>query len=95
MDCAVCGQPGASVCTAVDDYGYPVGEWTHTHCFPQHGDSFIECNRLGGISKYHSFSRGKAIVVPNMRRGSPVLFGLAKPRILQRAQKARLRFNLC
>lgn len=75
MDCSVCGQPGAWKCLAVDEYNNPAGDWVHPHCYPKHGDSFIECNRLG-TSRYHSFSRVKKIAVQRMRRGSSLLYRL-------------------
>lgn len=73
MLCAVCGQEGAWVSTANDDYNYPVGEWTHSHCYPKKEDAVFYGDRLGS-SRYHSFSRAKRIVVPRMRRGGRVLY---------------------
>lgn len=73
MECSVCGQPGAWKCLAVDDLNNPAGDWVHPYCSPKHGDVGIDCTRLG-TSRYHSFSRVKAIIVPNMRRGSTVAY---------------------
>lgn len=81
MECAVCGQQGAFVGTAVDDNGDPVGEWIHPHCAPQHKDIAIEITRLG-TSRYRSFSGRKTLTVQRMWPRVSVVFQLAKPRRL-------------
>lgn len=51
MECAVCGQPGAIKCLAVDEHGNPMGEWVHITCAPR-SSLGAEYQSFGCISTY-------------------------------------------
>jgi hypothetical protein len=96
MDCSACGQPGAWKCLSTDDMDNPTGDWIHAYCVGNGEDIAVYGDSLSSRTIGHrSVSRGKAIVVPRMRRRGNVLFQLATSRVLQKASVGKLRRKLC
>jgi hypothetical protein len=66
MDCSACGQPGAFVCTAKDEYGNAVGEWVHPFCAPQVTVGTYT-QQLAGSDRSNKVPGRAQVAVPGMR----------------------------
>ena len=70
--CSVCGEPGACVCTQIDEVGDPAGQWCHKHCYPKHESSYIDGDAATLRSRSNKVPGRKRASVPGMRSGSYV-----------------------
>lgn len=67
MDCSICGQPGATICTESDDSGTPLGDWVHITCI-RGSDTFgSETQKLSGLVVTHRLSGKKRTNLQAMR----------------------------
>lgn len=62
--CSVCGQPGASACTAIDSFNDPCGDYVHPLC-AKGTEIGGETQSLRGVRNY-SVSRTKVNPLPGL-----------------------------